>query len=397
MLNSRASAPASFCAPADHGIYLTTRRFASLDGWRAVAIIAVIFHHTLGQSFSAPIAAQGRHGVTLFFVISGFLIVTLILRSKDINGRFSLPKFWGRRVLRIFPIYYGALLLYTVLVHLTEHSTYGEAFTRNLPFFASFTTNWFVTESSHTIFFFSWSIAAEEQFYLMWPIIEAVLARPSHIFMLLGVLIIVSQYLLGHYTPGAGGLLMRVLYYIPLGIMLGTALAHILHEKRSFRGAYILFGQRGSGFAVLGFTVGVMLIAPYIGFAGEVLVAVAMLGLVASCVIREDNDLARFLRWPPLVWVGTVSYGMYMLHMLAVNIVRKIEHVAHIHTPYIDFAGGLLMALILASGSFMLYERPFLILKDKLFREAKPAMPPASTVTENLGGPLSIPSERLTA
>jgi peptidoglycan/LPS O-acetylase OafA/YrhL len=88
---------------------------------------------------------------------------------------------------------------------------------------------------------------------------------------------------------------------------------------------------------------------------------------------------------------------MYMLHMLAVNIVRKIEHVAHINTPYIDFAGGLLMALILASGSFMLYERPFLILKEKLFREAKPAMPPASTVMENLGGPLSIPSERLTA
>jgi peptidoglycan/LPS O-acetylase OafA/YrhL len=394
MFNSRASAPASFCAPADHGIYLTTKRFGSLDGWRAVAIIAVIFHHTLAESFSTPIAQQGRHGVTLFFVISGFLIVTLILRSKDINGRFSLPKFWGRRVLRIFPIYYGALLLYTVLVHLTEHSASGEAFTQNLPFFASFTTNWFVTESSHTIFFFSWSLAAEEQFYLIWPIIEAVLARPSYIFTLLSVLIVLSQYLLDHYTSGAGGLFMRALYNIPLGIMLGTALAHVLHEKRSFRLAFTLFGQRGSGFAVLGFAVAVMLIAPYIGFAGEVLVAVAMLGLVATCVIREDNDLARFLHWRPLVWVGTVSYGMYMLHMLAVNIVRKIEHAAHIHTPYIDFAGGLLMALILASGSFRLYERPFLILKDKLFREAKPAIPPASTVMENRG---RVPSERLTA
>ena len=98
--------------------FKAARRFQALDGWRAFAIIAVIWHHTLTDSFTSPIAYEGRHGVTLFFVISGFLIVTLLLRARESPHGFSLWRFWGRRSLRILPIYYAVLAIYIGLVYL---------------------------------------------------------------------------------------------------------------------------------------------------------------------------------------------------------------------------------------------------------------------------------------
>jgi peptidoglycan/LPS O-acetylase OafA/YrhL len=160
-----------------HAVFKATRRFDSLNGWRAIAILGVIWHHTMANAFASPIAQQGKHGVTLFFVISGFLIVTLLLREKEQAGSISLGKFWGRRCLRILPVYYGTLLLYVALVGMAEHSDAGRDFFRNLPFFATFTSNLFVTPSDRTIFVFSWSVAAEEQFYLTWPLIECLVQR----------------------------------------------------------------------------------------------------------------------------------------------------------------------------------------------------------------------------
>src|SRR3954451_2345001 len=103
-----------------HAVFKATRRFDSLNGWRAIAILGVIWHHTMAHSLASPMAQQGKHGVTLFFVISGFLIVTLLLRERERTDAISLGKFWGRRCLRILPVYYAALLIYIVLVGLLD-------------------------------------------------------------------------------------------------------------------------------------------------------------------------------------------------------------------------------------------------------------------------------------
>lgn len=350
-------------------LFKKTRRFGSLDGWRAFAILAVIWQHTMPDTFASPIAHEGRHGVTLFFVISGFLIITLVLRSQESANGFTLWKFWGRRALRIFPIYYGVLIAYAIIVHFTDHTEAAGRFVGNLPFFASFTTNWFVHETDHTIFFFSWSLAAEEQFYLVWPLIEVLVTRPLPKFILLGLVAVASQIAFLH----AGGdvantLSERIIADVPLGITLGTGLAHLLNREASFRIAYKILGRPGSALGCLGLTFAVALIAPEIGVAGEVLIPLAFLLLIASTVIREDNDLARFLQWKPIVWIGTVSYGMYMMHMLAVNIVRKLGPAIHVGSPTSLFLGSFAIAVGLASLSFLFYERPFLVLKDGLFR-----------------------------
>src|SRR3954447_13589697 len=95
----------SLACPQDgaYTVFKTTRLFGSLNGWRAIAILAVIWHHTMANSLASPLAKQGNHGVTLFFVISGFLIGTLLLREKEQTRTISLRKFWGRRCLRILP------------------------------------------------------------------------------------------------------------------------------------------------------------------------------------------------------------------------------------------------------------------------------------------------------
>src|SRR5438552_13059495 len=84
---------------AAYSAFQRTRFFGSLDGLRAISILGVIWFHTVPMPRDA-LRGQGNQGVTLFFAISGFLIVTLLLRSKQATGTFSLPQFWGRRILR---------------------------------------------------------------------------------------------------------------------------------------------------------------------------------------------------------------------------------------------------------------------------------------------------------
>src|SRR5215831_19037330 len=95
--------------------YLQTRTFGSLDGLRALAILGVIWHHSASALPGWPITARGFLGVDLFFVISGFLIVTLLLRERRRTATISLRKFYVRRFLRIFPPYYGLLALVTIV------------------------------------------------------------------------------------------------------------------------------------------------------------------------------------------------------------------------------------------------------------------------------------------
>lgn len=188
--------------------------------------------------------------------------------------------------------------------------------------------------------------------------------------MLLGVLVVASQVALAHELAarGTGDLPLRMLSNVPLGIMLGTGLAHLLNREASYRVIDAVLGRRGSAAACLAFAGFIAIVFPYVGFAGEVLVPVALLLLVTATVIREDNDLAGLLQWRPIAWIGTVSYGMYMMHMLAVNLVRKSGSVLHVESGALVFTAAVGVACAIASISFLCYERPFLVLKDRLFR-----------------------------
>ncbi|MBA4136159.1 MAG: acyltransferase [Opitutus sp.] len=357
--------------------FKAARFFGSLDGLRAFSILAVVWYHTLPFAHDT-FAGQGNKGVTLFFAISGFLIVTLILRAKQSPAGFQLPQFWGRRALRILPLYYGVLLAYVGLVALFERDGAARAtFWGNLPAFATFTSNWFVNlEDTRVIFYFAWSLAAEEQFYLVWPVLERWLRGWGALATAVVTLVSTQAVVLALGDVARESLALRMVTSVPAAILLGVTLAHLLHRPETYRAVWRFAGRRGSAGVALALTVGTLAFAPAWGAAGELAIAVALAGLVATCVVREDNDLARLLRWRPLVWIGTVSYGMYLLHMIAVNVVRRAAAVAGVDSPWVDFVGGSLLAIALASLSYLTFEKFFLRLKDRWFGTTRP--PPAA-------------------
>jgi peptidoglycan/LPS O-acetylase OafA/YrhL len=163
----------SLPAPPIHSSYLSTPYYPALDGLRAVSIVMVIWHHCW---LTPPpgIWGKGPAGVQLFFVISGYLVTTLLLRERDRVGQIALGAFYLRRTLRIFPLYYAVLGVLTVHAALgewfLEPSAQRAHFFRSWPYFATFTCNWWVDWSvPHPITFaFAWSLAIEEQFYAFW-------------------------------------------------------------------------------------------------------------------------------------------------------------------------------------------------------------------------------------
>lgn len=353
-----------------HEQFRATRFFGSLDGLRCLSILAVIWHHTAGHSFDYAIARRGDHGVTLFFAISGFLITTLLLRERDKLGDISLKKFYMRRSLRIFPLYYTVLLLYIALVLVMERgSEAGRAFWGNLPAYATYTTNWFVDlKGERVIFYFAWSLATEEQFYLVWPWVQKYLRRWGAVLFMAVMLVI--AFLAQHNMLPLQGLPLTILASIMPGICLGAILAHLLHEKRTFNILALVLGQRFSSVVFLALFLG------YLAYPGAHEWGIHALGVlvVGSCVIREDHLLRPIARFKPIAWAGMISYGMYMMHMLAKNgydmLAGKLEldqrfAAMGVHPAITQFVGATLIVFVIATLSFKYYESIFLRLKHK--------------------------------
>src|SRR4051812_37865131 len=296
-----------------HDEYLRTKYFSSLDGLRCLSILMVIgFHCNLTCT---SFFHTGQFGVSLFFVISGFLITTLLLREQMNSGQISLKNFYIRRTLRIFPLYYATLAIYTALVFLTSHGPERGAFFHNLPWFFTYTNNWFVDKDAgeHVTFAFAWSLATEEQFYLFWPSIVRLAKRWwTPLAIILGAAAIDLGFevatLLGwiDHSSNVG----RILTSVATPICLGCGLAYLLHYPRGFAIARPLIGNLfAAPIALLGLWISYH-------FTCEPAMIVFMVLLVGACCIRASNGLKWILSNPIVRYVGTISYGLYLLHML---------------------------------------------------------------------------------
>lgn len=363
--------PAGAAVADAHARYLQRRHFGSLDGLRAWAVIAVIWHHTVGHDASLPtLLSRGAHGVTLFFAISGFLIVTLLLREWQATGRIDLRAFYIRRTLRIFPLYYAVLGLYVLLVATLErNSPAGREFLSNLPAFITYTSNWFVVLDGRVIFYFAWSLAAEEQFYLVWPSLQK-LMKPAFALVFIGLIIGVVVWLQAAPPPLEDGRLplwYRMLTSIQLAICFGVVTAHLFHWRRSHDWLGWVFGWRASSFV---FLVLAMLILSS-GRSSALAVHLSLALVVAACVYREDHWLAPLLRWRVMAHIGAISYGMYLLHMLVKNVVVKLLAAGGLaQAKYLVFAMTLLGVVAVATLSFRYFESFFLGYKARYARAA---------------------------
>lgn len=341
--------------------YLGTRTFGCLDGLRAISILAVVWHH----AFPPSETGRGFLGVDLFFVISGFLIVTLLLREHDRRGAISLRAFYMRRCLRIVPLNWFVILALWAGTSFTQGEEAAKVH-HDVPHALLYLANWLPMLSMLQV---TWSLAAEEQFYVVWPLVERWL-RPAAMWIW-GALTGVSVALVcGHahlgMWPGLPGMLAQTTF-VP--ILLGVGLAHLLHSPRGFDRVQPLLGSRWSAPAFLLLALAAVWLLPAdLSGAPRVLLHVLFTALIAACIVREDNGLARLLTNRALARIGVVSYGIYLLHHIGLHAVHAVAHRFAWWGPWLDFVAGALVTWVMAEISFRTLERFFLSLKDRWVR-----------------------------
>jgi peptidoglycan/LPS O-acetylase OafA/YrhL len=337
--------------------YLNRKHFGSLDGLRAISILGVIWSHGPGHGAASVLLRSGSRGVDLFFAISGFLITTLLLRELRSQGSISLKRFYIRRALRIFPLYYVVLAFYVVLALARQTSQPGSRqFLFNLPYFLTYTANWFVPPTA--TFGFAWSLAIEEQFYCVWPWVEKYAAQWAAAAMLGGVVVV---YAVQQSWVAAPGLLKLLTSQVAPSICLGVLAAHLLSTRRGYKLAFHCIGYRAAPLVLLAstawlITMRVDLFVPGLPYAL----------IVAACVIREDHWMSPVLANRFFAWIGSVSYGMYLIHgtvYRALEVFRAHSGVDRYGLPL--FMSAVLLTVLAATISHRYYESRFLNLKKR--------------------------------
>ena len=328
----------------DHHDYLRRARFPSIDGLRCLAVVPVVWHHATPRPL-AGLLGSGPLGVELFFAISGFLITTLLLRERRAAGVVAVGRFYTRRALRIFPAYYLVLGLTTIrALTWMEAGPVRDHFLRSLPYWATYTANWFVDfDVGHPVVFaFAWSLATEEQFYAVWPW----LARAPRWVMpvtALALLAAIEGTQLGWIGADGPALARRVLASLAAPICAGALVAWALDTPRGFARLRPILAARAASPAAL-----LLLVTLVVdGRAPPIVRAVSMSLLVATCAVRGDHGLRACLEARPLLFVGTISYELYLVHVAAITAVKRIVP-AHAGDAPLVFACGLALALPMA-------------------------------------------------
>jgi peptidoglycan/LPS O-acetylase OafA/YrhL len=293
-----------------------------IDGLRAVAVISVMIYH-LGLVLPGKAinrVSGGFIGVDVFFVISGYLI-TGIIQRQIVSGNFSFADFYSRRMRRILPAFYCILLCVSVLagLHLfpEEVSTYNRSAisailsVSNVYFWK--TTNYFAGPAMSKPLLHTWSLSVEEQFYIVWPLLLVLIARfrPRMLRMII-ILLAACSFLLSaigvwRWPDATFYLVFGRIWELSLGGMLAL---NILPAPRA---AWVrqIIGVLGFGmiaFADLMFTTD----TPFPGAAA--LVPCLGAGLIIAAGEKGGHAVGRMLAWKPMVFVGLISYSLYLWH-----------------------------------------------------------------------------------
>lgn len=365
------------------------RHRPDLDGIRAFAVLAVIFSHT-----GIAAANSGWMGVDAFFVLSGFLITTLLLAERDRTGAISLPRFYLRRALRLYPaliaVLVAGVVAYRWLGDGGTLSGYGLTALISGGYVEDFVYGF--TGNGHGGFGHTWSLAVEEQFYLLWPCLLVVLLRsgrrPLGWALSWAAVLAVGSWVVMDLSlhPSRDGVPLHA-YYLPWSafwlLMLGCVVALLVAQQPAWlgRSQAAMLGRTWFGLA----TVAVLVVAlaaadrfsrsPGLWWESS-LCALGVAALLTHLMSpgAQSRLVARVLAWSPFAWMGRRSYAMYLWH---VPIVGVLGHVLH-ERRMVEVAVLLVCTLIAAELSYRLVERPFLRLKSR-FEGGRPvpvAVPP---------------------
>lgn len=343
---------------------LTSGRIPSLDGLRAICILMVLFGHLSGTRgflrLNFGIGDYAHLGVVVFFIISGFLITTLLMDEYRRRGTISLKLFYERRSLRIFPASYG----YLAIVGLLGGSGILHLSWQDLLHGITYTVNYAPSRSWQVGHL--WSLSVEEQFYLLWPFAFSVLYKRRSAWAI-GAWAAFGVFLLGIVARGFNrvvlvGTPMHDLEMFPMvadslaaGCLLALLRAQLEQRRwylRLFHPAWsllllalVLVLNRYSGFTVA-------------GIFGTSAINLAVTVLVHRSVYLANSPISVCLNWRPVVFVGVLSYSLYIWQQLFLN----RESGAWMNA----FPQNLCFVFAAALTSYYLLEKPFLGLRHRL-------------------------------
>jgi peptidoglycan/LPS O-acetylase OafA/YrhL len=351
----------------------TLRHVPALDGLRGVALLGVLLFHANGA------LPGGFLGVDLFFVLSGFLITSLLLAEHRHTGRIVLSSFWVRRARRLFPALLSlmpAIAIYgrffakpEELAGLRADALATLGYVANWRAIFSHKSYWdlFAAPSplEHT-----WSLAIEEQFYIVWPLVVAILLRRHTKRALLGLalgLILLSMALMvGLFDAADSSRVYLGTDTRAAGILAGAALATFISPDTT-----PFYGNGGRGPArwldLLGVVAAVGLgvawwkltgDSPFLYRGGLWLTEVAAVALIACATMGPETLISRALSWRPLTLLGTISYGIYLWHW-PVDVFLTPARL-HVHGVWLHVLRAAITFAI-AGVSYRFIERPIQI------------------------------------
>jgi peptidoglycan/LPS O-acetylase OafA/YrhL len=386
-LSGQSSTPPVFTPPPGNP------RFPLFDGLRALAAITILIYHAaflsgyIQAGRLAPWVSNLSVGVTIFFVISGFLIYRPYVRAQMSGAREpALARFYRRRLLRIVPAYWVALTLLSLYPGSID--TFSD-----WPKFYFFLQVYTPTDPREGLFQ-AWSLCVEMSFYLILPFYSLLVGRcfrgRSAAVRLccelaaLALLSAASAVVTYEWSSGAASPLVqglpRFLFWFALGM--GLALVSVWVEQQQSRPGWVtaLEGHAGRCWAVglaLFFLLGAVTTVPAdgISFAPKIaLIQWAGSGVIAFLVVlpavfsgTTRSDVARFLRWRPVVWLGLVSYGLFLWQAGPLLVIFDEGWISNPDPAvrFVEFAAlAVALTIPLAALSYYLVERPFLRLKD---------------------------------
>lgn len=337
------------------------KRIPELDSVRGVASICVVLNHV----YPAPFFFSWCF-VDLFFALSGYLITTIIWEN------FDKPNFLGvyyfRRILRVWPLYY--LTLATVLAvnsisrngYTTEGLAQHLTFTQNLQEYVGHAPPRFIAPFAP-----SWSLAVEEQFYLLWPLLIWLLGKRSAIPLAFGTL---ALGLVARYFEFPLNLLFPRVDGIVFGCLLGIILAN-----------RDLAGPEGARFRKW-FKTGALVLLPYFcallyfwskapGKPPLTTLSVLVFGLLSFCVVglivcHTGSPKMKILRLPILIFSGQISYALYLFHSPIFSYLPKIMEMGGVTSPPIVRTVCWIAVFTLPTLSYFFFEGPILRYKDRI-------------------------------
>jgi peptidoglycan/LPS O-acetylase OafA/YrhL len=379
---------------------LRLHNIRALDGVRGLAIILVMFHHFEGRVPACNIVIRsiklifsfGWVGVDLFFALSGFLITGILLDTRQADNYFEA--FYARRVLRIFPLYYSVLIVILVAAALRHPRPHDAPLVADQKLYFVYLTNWLVLWKGKWggILGHFWSLAVEEQFYLIWPLCVWLLAsRKLAKLAVAGSIVAFSIriFWIAHTGPDQAIVMATV---TRMDSLLCGALGAILFREAEALNFVRRWLPWVASVTILAFAGGVGLTQMVRGPGGDLLFAetlgFSLLALGFSSLILhvaagdgEATLFQRLLRHRTLTDFGKYSYGIYVYHVPILGACEFMIYKSFLKAFVNDFWFGALYFVLLFSVSFLVakisylyFERYFLTLKRHF--EARQSAPP---------------------